>query len=55
MKDMVVLFQVNEGSQEYNLLAERNALDMMLYDYITLLYAEQASLINSYVSGSTTA
>jgi len=43
---------VLEGSPEYNLLAERNALDMMLYDYITLLYAEQASVINSYVSGT---
>jgi hypothetical protein len=44
------LYQVLEGSPEYNLLAERNGLDMMLYEYITLLYAEQASVINSYVS-----
>ena len=46
--------QVLEGSPEYNLLAERNALDMMLYDYITRLYEDQASLVNSYVSGAIT-
>ena len=46
------LYQVLEGSPEYNLLAERNGLDMMLYEYITLLYAEQASVINSYVSNT---
>lgn len=44
--------KVLEGSPEYNLLAKRNALDMMLYDYITRLYAEQASIVNSYVSGA---
>lgn len=42
------LVQVVEGSREYNLLAERNALDMILYNYITLLFAEQKNLIDSY-------
>jgi hypothetical protein len=42
------LIQVAEGSPEYNLLAERNALDMILYNFITLLFVEQKSLIDSY-------
>jgi len=40
--------KVAEGSREYNILAERNALDMILFNFITLLYAEQKSLIDSY-------
>lgn len=39
--------KVLEGSPEYNLLAERNSLDMILYKYITLLYTEQKRLIDS--------
>ena len=42
--------KVVEGSPEYNLLAERNALDMILFNYLTLLYAEQKSLLDSYGS-----
>jgi len=42
--------KILEGSPEYNLLAERNALDMILYNYITLLYAEQKKLIDSYTT-----
>lgn len=42
------MIQVAEGSPEYNLLAERNALDMILYNFITLLFVEQKSLIDSY-------
>mmetsp|Transcript_13745 Transcript_13745/g.29873 ORF Transcript_13745/g.29873 Transcript_13745/m.29873 type:complete len:370 (-) Transcript_13745:146-1255(-) len=42
--------KVKEGSPEYNLIAERNALDMILYNYITLLYSEQKGLIDSYAS-----
>mmetsp|Transcript_9699 Transcript_9699/g.21033 ORF Transcript_9699/g.21033 Transcript_9699/m.21033 type:complete len:363 (+) Transcript_9699:108-1196(+) len=40
--------KVLEGTPEYNLIAERNALDMILYNYIVLLYDEQRELINSY-------
>lgn len=43
-----IFMKVVEGSPEYNLLAERNALDMVLFNYITLLYAEQKELIDSY-------
>lgn len=42
--------KVVEGSPEYNLLAERNALDMILFNYLTLLYAEQKNLLDSYGS-----
>mmetsp|Transcript_27594 Transcript_27594/g.49726 ORF Transcript_27594/g.49726 Transcript_27594/m.49726 type:complete len:371 (+) Transcript_27594:181-1293(+) len=42
--------KVEEGSPEYNLLAQRNALDMILYNYIILLYAEQQILIDSYAN-----
>ena len=44
------LDQVVEGSLEYRILAERNSFDMVLYDYITLLYEEQKSLIYSYAT-----
>lgn len=42
--------KVVEGSLEYRILAERNSFDMVLYDYITLLYEEQRSLIYSYTN-----
>jgi len=42
--------KVVEGSLEYRILAERNSFDMVLYDYITLLYEEQKSLIYSYAT-----
>lgn len=41
--------KVEEGSPEYNVIAERNALDMILFNYITLLYSEQKEIIDSYV------
>ncbi|KAL7525938.1 hypothetical protein ACHAXR_004378 [Thalassiosira sp. AJA248-18] len=42
--------KILEGSPEYNLIAERNSLDMILFNYITLLYAEQKTLIDSYAT-----
>jgi len=42
--------QLEEGSPEYNVIAERNALDMILYNYITLLYSEQKVVIDAYAS-----
>jgi hypothetical protein len=33
---------------EYKLLAERNSLDMVLYNYIKLLFEEQKPVINKY-------
>lgn len=44
-------FKVVEGSPEYNVLAERNAFDMILYNYITLLYEEQKMLIDLFAIG----
>mmetsp|Transcript_20650 Transcript_20650/g.44827 ORF Transcript_20650/g.44827 Transcript_20650/m.44827 type:complete len:379 (-) Transcript_20650:141-1277(-) len=38
------------GSPEYNVIAERNALDMILYNYITLLFSEQKVVIDAYAS-----
>jgi len=40
--------KVAPGSPEYNVIAERNALDMVLYKYIQFLYSEQRSMIDSY-------
>ena len=42
------MIQVVEGSPQYNVLAERNALDIILYNYITLLYEEQKMLIDTF-------
>ena len=42
--------KILEGSPEYQVLAERNALDMILYNYITLLYEEQRMWIDSLVT-----
>lgn len=42
--------KVEVGSPEYSILATRNSFDMVLYDYITLLYEEQRSLIYSYAN-----
>ena len=42
--------KILEGSSEYQVLAERNALDMILYNYITLLYEEQRIWIDSLVT-----
>jgi hypothetical protein len=33
---------------EYDLLAERNSLDMVLYNYIKLLFQEQKPVIDKY-------
>lgn len=43
--------KVLEGSPEWDLLAERNSYDMILYNYILLLYDEQKSIIGSYANG----
>lgn len=40
--------EVTPGSHEYDVIAERNALDMVLYKYIQFLYSEQRSMIDSY-------
>lgn len=40
--------KVVEGSPEYELLAKRNDLDMILYNYIRLLFKEQKAVINKY-------
>ncbi|KAL7542548.1 hypothetical protein ACHAWF_007201 [Thalassiosira exigua] len=40
--------KVLEGSPEYALLAERNSLDMILFNYITLLYEEQKKMIEAH-------
>lgn len=44
--------KVEEGSRDYRVLAERNALDMVLWNYITLLYEEQKGIIDSYATTS---
>ncbi|KAL7494278.1 hypothetical protein ACHAWT_002979 [Skeletonema menzelii] len=40
--------KIVEGTPEYKLLAEKNALDMILYEYIRLLFKEQRSIINRF-------
>lgn len=40
--------QVLEGSPEYELLAERNSLDVILYNYILLLYDQQKHIVDGY-------
>ena len=42
--------KVTPGSHEYDVIAERNALDMVLYKYIQFLYSEQRSMIDSYAA-----
>lgn len=42
--------KILEGTPEYNVLAERNALDMILFNYIQLLYEEQRHLIDSFAA-----
>lgn len=42
--------KIVEGSTEWNVLARKNALDIRLYRYIERLYAEQKSIIESYVT-----
>lgn len=49
---VLIQFQILEGSPEYNVLAERNALDMILFNYIKLLYEEQKRVINSYATNA---
>ena len=41
-------YQVEEGSPAWEALAERNALDIRLYDYILQLFEEQKEVIESY-------
>mmetsp|Transcript_6133 Transcript_6133/g.8954 ORF Transcript_6133/g.8954 Transcript_6133/m.8954 type:complete len:106 (+) Transcript_6133:75-392(+) len=40
--------KIVEGMPEYKVLAESNSLDMILYEYIRLLFEEQKSVINLY-------
>lgn len=40
--------QVEEGSPEWDLLAERNSLDMILYNYIQLLFSIQKNIIEGF-------
>jgi len=40
--------QIVEGMPEYKVLAESNSLDMILYEYIRLLFKEQRSIINRH-------
>lgn len=47
---LVLIIQLEEGSPEYKIVAERNALDMILYNYIMLLYEEQKLLLDSYAN-----
>jgi len=42
--------RINASSVEYAVLEEKNALDMMLYDYIQVLFQEQELLTNSNVA-----
>lgn len=44
--------KVVAGSSEYQVIAQRNSLDMTLYNYITLLYEEQKQLVDSYARNS---
>jgi hypothetical protein len=39
---------VEEGSPEWDLLAERNSLDMILYNYIQLLFSIQKNIIEGF-------
>ncbi|KAL7482956.1 hypothetical protein ACHAW6_008606 [Cyclotella cf. meneghiniana] len=40
--------KVEEGSPEWDLLAERNSLDLILYNYIQLLFTQQKNIIEGY-------
>jgi len=40
--------KVEEGSPEWEILAERNHLDLILYDFIKMLYQKQERMINKY-------
>lgn len=45
--------KVEKGSPAWELLAEQNALDIRLYDYVLELFEEQRELVNLYPSKST--
>ncbi|KAL7530599.1 hypothetical protein ACHAXR_003588 [Thalassiosira sp. AJA248-18] len=40
--------KVEKGSPAWDLLAEQNALDIRLYEYILVIFQEQKGIINSY-------
>lgn len=46
-------FQFDENSPEYQAIAERNPLDMILYQYIEKLFEEQKQIINHYFDENT--
>lgn len=45
---LLYFLQVEEGSPEWDLLAERNSLDMILYNYIQLLFSIQKNIIEGF-------
>jgi hypothetical protein len=45
---LLSFLQVEEGSPEWDLLAERNSLDMILYNYIQLLFSIQKNIIEGF-------
>jgi hypothetical protein len=45
---LILIEQVQEGSPEWELLAERNSLDMILYNYIQLLFNQQKNIIEGF-------
>ena len=40
--------KVHKGDLEWDILAERNMLDIQLYEYIVQLFYEQKDIINTY-------
>mmetsp|Transcript_24061 Transcript_24061/g.51507 ORF Transcript_24061/g.51507 Transcript_24061/m.51507 type:complete len:82 (-) Transcript_24061:511-756(-) len=42
--------QLEEGSPAWELLAEKNALDIRLYEFVVELFEEQREVIDSYAS-----
>ena len=49
---MVPPSQVEKDGPAYKLLAEKNSLDIQLYEYIELLYDQQKELIENYKTAS---
>ena len=44
--------KVHKGDLEWDILAERNMLDIQLYEYIVQLFYEQKDIINTYYVNS---
>jgi len=45
---LLFVIQVREGSAEWKAFAERNDLDIRLYDHILHLFDQQKEIIDSY-------